>query len=298
MNVPTFFVIGASRSGTTSLHRYLAQHPDVFVTPAKSPNHFAAGDEQPPWEGPVARTMARQWVADRAEYEAIFAGAAGKRAVGDVSPVYLQTRNAPRRIREACGHPFLVAILRHPVERAYAHYLGRRRDGIERRTSFAEAVRDELSRPLPDDVAFGSYLGSSRYHHFLDVYLQLFPRERMRIFLFEDLERDPGELMRRLFELIGVSTEVPLDTSKQYNRSGTIHGSTRRFLWTRSVQIRTALRPWLPAGLRDLAMAGLGRSLDRPSLEPELRAKLVEVFRDDVGRLEAAIGRDLSAWRA
>ena len=55
MTLPTFIVIGASRSGTTSLHHYLGQHPEIHMSAVKSPNFFVAGDEQPPWEPPALR---------------------------------------------------------------------------------------------------------------------------------------------------------------------------------------------------------------------------------------------------
>ena len=87
MTLPNFIVIGASRSGTTSLHHYLGQHPEIHMSPVKSPNFFVAGDAQPAWETAVLRAMARQWITDRDEYEQLFAGASGKHAIGEVSPV-------------------------------------------------------------------------------------------------------------------------------------------------------------------------------------------------------------------
>src|SRR5262249_24463510 len=137
---PTFMVIGAGRSGTTSLHEYLAQHPQVFVCAEKSPNHFVSSDPLPTWEGPQLRAMARQWVSDPEAYAALFAAAGAAKALGDVSRVYLQSVNAPGRIRARYPDVKIVAILRDPVERAYAHYMGRCRDGLESRSTFEDVV--------------------------------------------------------------------------------------------------------------------------------------------------------------
>lgn len=296
MTLPNFLVIGAGRSGTTSLHRWLGQHPDVFVSGEKSPNFFVSHEPLPPREGPRLRAMARQWVSDPGEYAALFDGARVEKAVGEVSPVYLQATSAPQRIRAALPDVRLVAILREPVSRAHAHFLGRRRDGLETRADFAAVVREELSGPLPDAVAFGHYLGCGRYHHFLRGYFDHFPRERIRIYLFEDLMADPAALMADLYGFLGVDPGFVPDTGRRHGRTGVVSNPVARAVWTASVGVRTALRPWVPRAIRDLAAPIFLRRLERPPLDPELRERLREVFREDVERLEALIGRDLSRW--
>jgi len=297
MTLPNFLVIGAGRSGTTSLHHYLAQHPDVHMCAVKSPNFFVAGDPIPPWEGPALRAMARHWITERGDYEALFAGAGGKRAVGDVSPVYLQSRQAPARIHAACPDAKLIAILRQPVERAWAHYLGRRRDGLEPRADFRAVIEDELARALPDEVAFGSYIGCSRYHHFLAGYFDRFPRERIKVYLFDDLTSDAAALLRDLFEFLEVDPAPAVDTERRHNQSGIVRHPLLRLLWTRTVRARIALRPFLPAAIRDSARVAMGRELHRPALDLELRARIARILEPDVERLEQLLGRDLTSWR-
>lgn len=291
-------MIGAGRSGTTSLHHYLRQHPEVYVCDEKSPNFFAAAEPQPPWETGSLRAMALHWVSDLATYEALFDNAGGRKAVGEVSPVYLQARGVPGRIHSLCPDVRLVAILREPVARAYAHFLGRRRDGLERRRDFSAVVDEELSRPLPDDVAFGSYLGCGRYHHFLRGYFDRFPRERIRIYLFEDLHRDAPALLADLFGFLGVDPTFVPDTTARHARTGLIANPIARFAWTGTVGLRTRLRPWLPRSLRDVASPLLGSALVQPPLDPRLRARLQAVFHDDVVALARLIERDLSHWLA
>lgn len=295
--LPTFLVIGASRCGTTSLQQHLAQHPAIAMAPIKSPNFFVAGDELPSREGPALRAMARRWVRDPRTYERLFEGAAGAHAIGEVSPVYLQSLTAPEAIRKTFAEVKIVAVLRDPVDRAYAHYVGRLRDGLEKRRCFGTVVDAELSGPLPDDIAFGSYLGCSRYHHFLEPYFRLFPREHIRIYLFEELQSSMETLLADLFEFLGVEPRPVADTRKRHNETGEIEGRLERFLWTRSVRLRTALRPHLPGFLRDAGMSVFGRRLSKPPLDPDLRQRLADVFRSDVGRLEGLIQRDLSGWR-
>jgi hypothetical protein len=293
---PTFLVIGAGRSGTTSLHEYLAEHPQVFVCAEKSPNFFVADDPLPEWEGPHLRAMARQWVSDARAYEALFAGAGTALARGDVSPVYLQSLNAPGRIHARYPDVKIVAILREPVERAYAHYMGRRRDGLETRANFGDAVADERARPIPDVVAFGSYLGCGRYHHFLRPYYERFPRDHIRVYLYEDLARDARALMRDLFAFIGVDPVFEPDMTRRRGQTGLVGHPLARLLWTKSVSLRTAIRPWLPRSLRDRAAPVIFRQLERPPIDPAIREELRPLFADDIRRLQGLIARDLSHW--
>jgi hypothetical protein len=292
---PNFFVVGAGRSGTTSLHHLLGQHPDVFVA-AKSPNHFATHIPQPEWETPVARAMARHWVSDDSAYRSLFDGATSERAVGDVSPVYLQALDIPRRLHDTHPEARIIAILRDPVDRAHAHFVGRRRDGIETFAEFEERAESELSRPLPDDVAFGHLLGCGRYHHFLEPYRARFGHTRIKVVLHDDLVDDPRSLLEELFTFLDVDRDFVPDMSARLNRSGDIRGGASRTVWTRSVRLRTALRPHLPEQLRRAVGARFLADIDKPALDGRLRARLVNVFRDDVTALEGWLDRDLSHW--
>lgn len=297
MTLPNFVVIGAGRCGTTSLHRLLGQHPDVFMCPVKSPNHFAAHLDQPPWETPTAVAMAGHWIRDPAEYEALFDGVAGERGVGEVSPVYLQARDVARALHDRCPDAQLVAILRDPAERAHAHFVGRRRDGIEPTPTFAEKVERELSAPLPDEVAFGHYVGCGRYHHFLTPYVELFGRDRLHVALHDDLLADQDAVLRDVFGFLDVDPAFSPAPVERMNRSGEIRNPALRRVWTGSVRVRTALRPYLPARLRRAVGRPFLAELDKPPLEPALRSRIVEALDDDLAALEHLLDRDLSAWR-
>ena len=147
-------------------------------------------------------------------------------------------------------------------------------------------------------MAFGSYLGCGRYHHFLSPYYALFPRERIRVYLFDDLLTDAAGLLSYLFAFLDVDPEFAPGTEKRYAQTGVIENPLLRAFWTGSVGIRTTLRPYLPAAVRDVGRRVIARRLAKERLEPELRAELVEVFRDDIGQLQGLIGRDLGHWLA
>lgn len=296
MTWPGFLVIGAGRSGTTSLHHYLGQHPDVFLPPVKSPSHFLCPDVPDAVDRDL-RAQVRNMVADPREYEALFDGVTTERAAGEVSPGYLASVHVAPRIARRIPDARLIAILRNPVDRAWARFVGRRRDGLEPRTDFHQIIRDELREPLDRDVAFGTYLASGVSHRFLSSYFASFPREQIRIHLFEDLTNDPAAVAADLFSFIGVDPGFAPDTSRRHNRSGgVIRSPVRRWLWTRSVRLREALRPALPQTLRDVTFDLFASDLERTSIDPDLRGELTALFRQDTERLQELLGRDLSRW--
>ena len=86
--LPNFFIVGAARSGTTSLDRYLNQHPEIYITPKKE-THFFASEDLPLCIGPGDDRLTRLLIRDEDEYAQLFAGVKGKKAIGESSAFYL-----------------------------------------------------------------------------------------------------------------------------------------------------------------------------------------------------------------
>ena len=302
---PDLFVVGAGRSGTTALHDFLGAHPNVRVSDHKSPNYFATGIPQPTWETQTAMTMSRRWVTGQDQYLDLFAGASAGDLLADVSPVYLQATAVAERVHAANSEARIVAILRDPADRAHAHFLGRRRDGIETTPDFGRWLdRMEtsgwLDRPEPA-VAFGHYVDCGRYHHFLRPYLDRFGTDRVLIVFYEDFASDNGAVIDHLLAFAGLPAHpdrARLSRNDRPNRTGEIRSPVLRRLWTASVSSRTRLRPLLPERLRRAVGRRVLADLDRTPMRPEWRARVVEVLADDIAQLEQLTGRDLSTWRA
>lgn len=293
---PDFFVIGAGRAGTTSLHRYLRQHPELFLPTRKAPSFFyCAGN-------PIASTSARQretrthFVCDAERYGRLFAAARPDQLLGDVSPAYLSSIEVPARIASAAPSARLVAILRDPTDRVRARFEGRRRDGLERRATLAEIVDAEIDdEPWPDDTG-GTYVASGFVSHILARYLDHFDRSQILVLTTEDLAADPAAVVRDIVAFIGADPSEPIDTSVAHNRSGgPIANPIVRRLWTGSVSVRTALRPVLPEPWRDAAFRFAVRSA--PTERDEATVHRLRVhFAEEVRRLSVIVDRDLTPW--
>ena len=202
---PSFLVIGAQRSGSTALYRYLAAHPAILPPIRKEVHYFDF-----------------QYGKGRAWYLAHFPGMhkrmAGRRrtVTFEASPYYMVHPLAPERIRAFNPDMKLIAILRDPVDRALSHYHHETRRGVETLT-FEEAIAAEperlsgaerLLRQAPHHYSYQhhhfSYLDRGRYAHHLEPWLEHFPKKHLLVLRSEDLMEDPGPVMNRVFGFLGL----------------------------------------------------------------------------------------------
>ena len=210
-----FIVIGAQKAGTTSLWRYLEDNEGLRMPPDKEASFFS----EPGYPADL-----------RAYMRALFKDAPRGRKLGTVTPVYMHGTpdvSVPAiadRIRESVPGARLVALLRDPVERAASAHRMLVRRGVETRT-FAEAI-DELLRPGelerarrgPAETA--SYVVAGEYGRMLRAYVERFGRDQVHVELTADLERTPGEVVRRVCAFIGVEPHEPRLLGERFFQSG------------------------------------------------------------------------------
>jgi len=302
--LPGFVGVGAEKAGTTPLALVLAQHRDVFLPPGKETHFFSRSYS--------ARGLL--W------YETgNFHGHGAQRAVGEITPEYMRFPEVPGRLREALGPELkIIVCLREPAARAFSHYLQCVRL-LQENESFARALELEEARIAEDRYAGirRAYLGGSLYAAQVRRLLEHFPRQNIfYMVLEEDFVRDRAATVARLFEFLGVGPDPAVrlevrDTSLPPPQLRFV-GAQERVRYRAG---RTRLR--LPPGAICFVTGNelADRFIARPSaatrayferlraemtreLPAELAARLYERhFRDDIGRLEELIGRDLTAWR-
>jgi hypothetical protein len=276
VTLPNFLVIGAQKAGTTSLFRYLGEHPDVFVPAVKEPHFF---------DGHVAWRRGLAW------YESLFDGAGDALAVGEASTSYTMhpaVAGVPERVAGVLPEARLVYVVRHPVERMRSSWVHAVSRGVERRP-VGEAL-----------LADRRYLDMSRYAHQLEQYLAWFPPSQLLVVTAEDLRDRRAETLRRVLEFLGVQA------GREPPNLGTEFHPSRDKVAPRPLLRRLGLGPAvagpaaarLPGPLR----AGVRRVALRPLapgeglLDDEVRARLTDLVRDDVERLRAHLGPGFDGW--
>ena len=285
---PNFFIVGAARSGTTSLVDSLNQHPDVFIPVVRAPNYFLPDTGIDDWEA----------------YLSLFKGAGAAHAVGEASTEYLFDEGAPGRIHGRFPDAKIVIILRNPVEMAYSLWRYMVVTGSEAK-DFAEAIGDrernyrmsqEFKRSCEGYWASYLYVERARYSGQVKRWIDTFGAARVRIYIFEAFVRNPVEICQDLYEFLGVDRSFVPDC-RVLNESGdlrfSVFKSMRRTLYP-------VVRDLIPLPLRTrLAVyfkALMTAKGNRTGLDPVVRMELGELFREDIAGLESLLGRTIDDW--
>jgi len=289
--LPDFLIIGAAKSGTSTLHRYLCGHPGAFGSNPKEPCFF---DEDVNWH------RGFDW------YRGLFMDARDDQLCFESSTNYTrypQVPHVPERIAACMPTVRLIYLMRHPVDRAYSHYLHR----------FTKEVHPE--RPI--DVSFEEFvrddpmcLDGSDYAMQIDRYLEYFDRSQLLLLTQDALEQDPSALLRRVQEFVGLPVrELVPDKPVAENVGSSFLETVQR--WKMATAVRkipgvTPLAAWLPGGVKQVAYEALAatpwgtraqKMFEPLPMRPETRRQLLSRYAVCLDRLAELMNEDLTAWR-
>jgi hypothetical protein len=294
---PNFFVIGAGKSGTTSLYHYLKQHPEIFMSRIKEPKFFALAGHDLNFKGPSDLRVVADTRNTVEAYLDLFRDVGDESVIGEASTIYLNSDHTARRMAEQVPNAKLVAILRHPADRAYSAYMHLRRDGYENLESFSDALEAEHER-----IRLGYYyhwhLRSRGYYgrHLRSFYEQ-FPSEQIKVYLYEDFSDSPSRVLSDIFRYLNVDDSFKPDMSARHNQSGIPRNQSIQNFLTEPHPVKEWVKRIIPEqiGHRMISMMQPG-VISTPGMSPEIRAQLTADFRDDILQLQDLIQRDLSHW--
>jgi hypothetical protein len=309
--LPTFFIVGAPKAGTTSLYYYLDQHPQVHMSAIKEPNFFSAeirGENCEPelrrsiagdarrlreyLDGPMRQKRFGGIVEDWEDYLRLYANAGDETALGEASVSYLWSPSAAGLIAERIPDAKIIVMLRDPVERAFSQYLHGVANGAIH-WSFHEHVQRNLRHRSGQFCVDFPFLEYGLYARQLERYLERFGKN-VWIGFHADFTNRPLTVFQEICGFLGVSTDFSPDMNKhhleaQVPRVGGLGWLRNSGFW------RVAAR-MTPAGLRPLIRSGLMRKPRKISMDPADRDHLAGYYREDVERLASVLGRDLSGW--
>jgi hypothetical protein len=274
MALPNFLIIGAQKSGTTWVSHRLSQHPDCVLIHGTyffdNPKNYARG---------------LGW------YRQFFAEAAGKQAIGEKTPSYFWGEkfpssgdpiNVPRRVHETLPHAKLIVVLRNPVTRAISQFNHSIRSG--KLSPFTNIDRALTERDPTTTKGLG-LLERGLYHRQLVRWLQVFPRDQLRILIFErDVVQAPVEC------LIGLCHFLEIDPAFEFKA---VHGKENQKLCKAELvfkyyapPVRKVIRPILKRLPQDSFCA-----------QPETYAYLSNYYTQENDRLANELGIDLKCWQ-
>ena len=284
--MPNFLVIGAAKSGTSSLHAYLFQHPEIFMSKVKEPRYFAVKDNssidisKAPWKGTITSLQ---------DYQKLFLDVKDEKAIGEASPLYLGwSEISAENILFDIPQVRLIAVLRQPADRAFSHFLHDKRHGLIKKDSFDDYLKNHKKN---------KYINLGMYHQLLQPYYARFNTEQIRIFLFDDLKNNISDVLENIFCFLGVDKNIKVDTRKKYNTSATPRNLFLDKIYGSKI-IRKLSRVF-PDSVGTTAQKLYQSNLHYSILDSSTRKELTEeFFKDDILLTGNLIGRNLSHWLA
>ena len=309
MRKPDFFVVGAAKSGTTSLYYYLSQNPEIYLPPIKEPVYFAkdlvekyyrCGKEVEVFNPKVYFSKKPYpsrhivYFKDFKYYSMLFEDIdESKKAVGEMSAVYLASKVSAKNIFDFNPDAKIIVILRNPVERAFSQFLMRLRDGKISETNFLTEVLRDYN--MSENECKVEYIERGLYFPQLKRFFDLFPKENIKIILFEDFISDTKNVLKDLFLFLNVSP-ISVNTDEVKNK-----GKLPKFpLFNRRLKsFRRKMFFLFPDKMPGWVVSlydFLFMNSKKPVLSKSEREKLLEFFKEDIEKTQKLINRDLSDW--
>ena len=304
---PNFFIVGAPKCGTTSLHEYLQRHPDVFMPFYKEP-HFFGSD--------LEGSRFRQFRGNPERYLKLFRDARGEKRIGESSPWYLFSQRAAAEIHTYDPQAKIIIMLRNPVDMMYSLWAQFRYSGNEQIESFEEALAAEPDRRQGKRIRRAAHCISGLYYRDMarfceqtQRYFDVFGRDNVKVVIFDDFKADTAAVYRDVlafleldpsfrtsFDIINPNKEVRLEwLQKSIIRSG----FSLMLLKDRLTYLAT-IHSLLPSAYRKQAVKGViaayTRYERRSPLTADIRQALQRDCQTDIDKLSDLLGRDLSHW--
>jgi len=232
--IPNFLIVGAGKCGTTSLYYYLKQHPDVYMCPIKEPNYFSkdinpnkfrkdfAEDVLINIKRYIQNGMKKEipvaFIRNEKDYLSLFKNVKNERMIGEASTSYLYSKVAAKEIFKFNPNMKIIIILRDPVERACSHYLMDLRMGYTS-DSFFDAIKKDYYNKNKGWGISNLYIELGEYYQQVKRYIEVFPKENIKILSFNSLRDNPKNLFIQLFKFLKIKyIETNFNEKKNISR--------------------------------------------------------------------------------
>lgn len=294
---PNFFIVGAPKSGTTTLYSYLEQHPDVFL--AKKEIYYFCYD--------LGFRTPRP---DENIYLNYFADARNQKIIGDASVFYLLSPGAAQQIKGFNPEAKVIIMLRNPVQMVYSLHSENLSNGDEDIESFESALDAEKSRRMGNHIPRYHnaplealyYSNVAKYYEQVLRYKSVFGEDKMHIIFFDDFIADTENEYRKVLKFLEIEDIMPASFGAK-NPSKIVRSKAYlKFLKNPPEFVKAIGRFLFPhySKRREWMLNRLwGLNRKYSPLQPlsnALKQRLVDIYKSDIEKLGKLLNRDLSNW--
>jgi hypothetical protein len=309
---PNFFLVGTVKGGTTALHRYLSSHPQVFVSPIKEVNYFSreaihpenfsddykhdiAVDVEKYLSGNMSYPVHIAHITDEKTYHKLFEKVKDELAIGEMSLSYLLYKGVAEKIKSYNSDARVLIMLRNPADRAFSQFIMNLKQGKILNTNFREEItRDDQVVPSGWGINH-QYLYIGKYYNQVKDYLEVFPKEQVKVLLYDEFLASPQKILSEMFTFLGVANDIVIDSNQKYNEGGKSRFPHMNYFLNHSGILQKA-KQILPYSWRGNFKRLLYTQKNLPKLEEKDRNWLIDYYREDILALQKLINKDLSAW--
>lgn len=280
MKVNTF-IVGAPKAGTTSLHYYLQQHPEVCMSAIKEPNFFTAANVSDLYYDVDP-------ILNEDDYHLIFSDLK-KKVVGEASVSYLYYPLIADKIFEYNPKAKIIILLRNPVQRAFSHYLMDKRLGL-----CNVSLLEIIDNPQKHPQFYHQFVELGLYFSQVKRYIDVFGKEHVKLLMYDDLKLKVTSLLSSVFQFLSLDY-VQVDTTvrnKFKAPSNSIISALYRFKFLRS-SVNFLVPSRLLRSLKNL----LFKESSKPKIDKEVLRKLALLYNKDIDQLSKLLNKDLSQWK-
>ena len=265
--------------------------------------------------GGISSGYLANFVTNISDYRTQFQGVNNEIAIGEACPSYLYLPKAVERIKYYIPHVKIIVILRDPIERAYSHFLHHLRDRLVSYTDFEQALELETTRIADNWWWDYHYTQVGLYYQQLKRYYDNFEPQQIKVVLYQDLKANSLAFIQDIFEFIGVKRQFTPDLSARHNATGIPRYKTLdallkepnfikmiyQLLTTKlfsKCPIFKHISEVMTSKIRKPITAKIAQRnpFQKPPLTPEVRKKLLELYQEDICKLQNLIQQDLSHW--
>ena len=294
INLPNLLIVGAAKCGTTSLHNYLKQHPDIFMSKQKEP-HFLINSD-------IGEDRIHKAITVLEDYEDMFKTDSIYKYKGESSVMYLAFPEfSIKNIKKYLDpNVKIIIMLRNPVERAFAGYLHNLRYNPSENLSFEEAFEKSEARYYKErDITPDTrYLHVGNYFSQVESFISMF-NDNVLVIMYEDYVNDIDLCLANVFDFLDID-KISVDTSRRHMVGGWVF--KRKFLRNLLIpknNFKSLIKNLLPnKKIRKAIKQKIMNmsTVENPSISEDMHKKLTEYYRKDIDNLSKLLNKELNCW--
>ena len=278
------FIVGAPKAGTTSLHYYLNEHPEILMSSVKEPDFFSDKEivDQGLYYG-TSRINTSQ------KYHNLFSDNKEEKIFGESSVSYLYYPEVPKRIKKYNTEAKIIIMLRNPVDRAFSHYLMDFRLGL-----LSDRFEDVFNKK--EGLKFQQYFLLGNYYSQVKRYFDAFSKENVHIIWYSDFKKDAEKEVQKVFKFIDVDSNYKVSFETVHNSFSMPKNKIIRNIYS-IVWLRKLLSFLFPSTFVGFIKSTLFKKGNKPKIPTEIRKIFTEYYLDDICKLEELLSINLSEWK-